>query len=910
MTSSIVTSSSVTIVIMMMMVMTVGEAEASPTRHFMETEIRHKRGGSWDDTEWLSNYIAEAEELLPNYKAKAEELLPNYKAEADELLPNYKAKAEELLPNYKAEADELLPNYNADVEEWLSNYNAMLGLLRRQVDRTQWEATWRPWDKEVQDRVLRTRGQLAVLVEDGRAWVKGHFSQVTKLPQRRSTLTQGTTRMIDLICQGPSYSPGLARQLAYLLARMRRAYAGVHLVHGGRIYHGEGVGEAMRNSRDAELLLGLWTKWREALGPRLRPVYLEVVDVMNQAARRAGYHDMGVCWREELEMAEGKSSAEVSCSPKGIREHFKSPGDTSGDAKARNHGNQDPGRKNEAEFDESPLRQHVKRLYVEVLPEYRLLHALARQGLVLCYGEEAREEEEEENEEGLRGRRTLPAHLLGDMWAENWQSLRDLILRPSKAKASCRPSSGRNLFPSPRRTLRPLKDNFVLGTRGAIRPNRKPRSSWGPDTPEKGEDTSRSPGSRFESDFERESPAGGRNSENDFGRLLPNSDNDFGRLLPPNSENDFGRLLPNSENDFGRLLPPNSENDFGRSLSNSSRVLRPSTSGVRGEEDVPLDFMEAATQSLCQKGYSVKDMVEEAESFYRSLGFPELPGSFWAESVLGEPPHSNFSCHPTSYDLGNRDYRMVLCGPVGLEGLAAAHHELGHIHYYASYAHLPSIFRDGANSAFHEAVGDALVMSALTPENLWRRGHLTSPDLSSGEELGYLATVALQKLPLLVYARVLEEWRWGVMEGQVPVESLNSHWWKLREDLQGVSAPVARAEDDLDAVAKFHVTDNLPYIRYMLGVVLQFQIHKGLCEAKYGIPLPIPLHRCNVAGSRRAGEKLRRAMRRGRSVPWQDTLEELTGSRSLRVEPLKEYLGPFLTWLRQEVLRRNLTVGW
>ena len=44
--------------------------------------------------------------------------------------------------------------------------------------------------------------------------------------------------------------------------------------------------------------------------------------------------------------------------------------------------------------------------------------------------------------------------------------------------------------------------------------------------------------------------------------------------------------------------------------------------------------------------------------------------------------------------------------------------------------------------------------------------------------------------------------------------------------------------------------------RYFLAVFLQLQFFEGLCEAKYGSPLPLPLHECDLYGSRQAGDRL------------------------------------------------------
>ena len=53
----------------------------------------------------------------------------------------------------------------------------------------------------------------------------------------------------------------------------------------------------------------------------------------------------------------------------------------------------------------------------------------------------------------------------------------------------------------------------------------------------------------------------------------------------------------------------------------------------------------------------------------------------------------------------------------------------------------PYLFRNGANAAFHEAVGDSIALSVLTPEHLYALGLLDSLPTSEG---------ALLLLPALV----------------------------------------------------------------------------------------------------------------------------------------------------------------
>ena len=48
----------------------------------------------------------------------------------------------------------------------------------------------------------------------------------------------------------------------------------------------------------------------------------------------------------------------------------------------------------------------------------------------------------------------------------------------------------------------------------------------------------------------------------------------------------------------------------------------------------------------------------------------------------------------------------------------------------------------------------------------------------------------------------------------------NSAWWKLRTRYQGIKPPVLRSESDFDPGAKFHVANDVPYIRCVIVVVI------------------------------------------------------------------------------------------
>ncbi|XP_042881850.1 angiotensin-converting enzyme-like [Penaeus japonicus] len=506
---------------------------------------------------------------------------------------------------------------------------------------------------------------------------------------------------------------------------MRSLYTSVTLRLGDLTLHGErDVTSFMRTSRDPELLLWAWISWRDALGPPLRPLFARTVEVANVAARRGGYPDMGTAWQDELDF---------------------SP--------------------------EEDVRTLVEDLYNEVAPLYTLLHARVRHSLAEQYGGKV-----------VDVRQPIPAHLLGDLWGQNWISLIDIILR-----------------------------------------------------------------------------------------------------------------------EHGSL-----------------------STAAKSKED----------------NKTVREMVK-----------------FWSESILGdsEAPR-NTTCHPRSLDMFSPgDYRclvvelMIMCNIQGEEGQAVAYHELGHIYYFQSYSHQPTIFRDGANSAFHETIGDTVQLSAMAPACQDRskvNSYQESPQMEanrrdkssenlSSSELRHLLTLALQKLPLFAFARVMDEWRWGVFRGErhspeiistswaehqhcraydsesvIPEQDYNKWWWRLTLQYQGLAPPSPRSERHFDPAAKFHLADNIPFIRYFVAVVAQFQLHQALCETSQGkVHIGGRLHTCCIKGSTEAGRQLRWVLSQGASTSWQEILEAVTGSRNLEASHLRSYFSPLTSWLEREVVRLNLTLG-
>jgi peptidyl-dipeptidase A len=299
-----------------------------------------------------------------------------------------------------------------------------------------------------------------------------------------------------------------------------------------------------------------------------------------------------------------------------------------------------------------------------------------------------------------------------------------------------------------------------------------------------------------------------------------------------------------------------------------------------------------------------RGMVRFGERFYTSLGFDSLPATFWERSQFTKPRDREVVCHASAWDIdGKDDVRIKMCTQLTGEDFVTVHHELGHNFYQRAYQAQPYLFQNGANDGFHEAVGDAVALS-VTPEYLQRIGLLDSLP-SAASDTAMLLRIALDKIAFLPFALALDRWRWGVFSGDIPAARYNAAWWDLKHRYQGVTEPVARSERDFDPGAKYHVPANVPYMRYFLARVLQFQFHRSWCRAAGWTG---PLYRCSVYGNAAAGRQLAAMLAAGASKPWQQILADATGERAMDATAIVDYFQPLMAWLQRQ--NQGKPVGW
>lgn len=128
--------------------------------------------------------------------------------------------------------------------------------------------------------------------------------------------------------------------------------------------------KAMAATKDPAVLLDLWVGWH-TISPPMRQNYARFAELANKAAREMGFADVGALWRSNYDMTPEQFSAELD------------------------------------------------RLWNQVRPLYLSLHAYVRSQLVKKYGPQI-----------VPPNGPIPAHLLGNIWAQDWTHIYDLLNVP------------------------------------------------------------------------------------------------------------------------------------------------------------------------------------------------------------------------------------------------------------------------------------------------------------------------------------------------------------------------------------------------------------------------------------------------------------------------------------------------
>jgi peptidyl-dipeptidase A len=278
---------------------------------------------------------------------------------------------------------------------------ACLGLLTPMEARAAAAAPAPPTAAEAQKFVAEAEVRLRILATDSQraSWV-----QETYITSDTEVLTaQANEKLIaagvELAKQasrwnGVTLPPELRRKLNLLkngltlaapsdpqkTAELSRLAASLDSMYGAGKYCPNGpaapcldfdaLEQTLEKSRDPKALLDAWVGWH-TISPPMREPYARLVALANEGARELGYADTGAMWRAKYDMPPDAFAAELD------------------------------------------------RLWGQVQPLYVALHCYVRGKLNEKYGSSL-----------VPLDQPIPAHLLGNMWAQEWQNVYDVVAPP------------------------------------------------------------------------------------------------------------------------------------------------------------------------------------------------------------------------------------------------------------------------------------------------------------------------------------------------------------------------------------------------------------------------------------------------------------------------------------------------
>ena len=302
-------------------------------------------------------------------------------------------------------------------------------------------------------------------------------------------------------------------------------------------------------------------------------------------------------------------------------------------------------------------------------------------------------------------------------------------------------------------------------------------------------------------------------------------------------------------------------------------------------------------------------IVKDGEDFYKSLGFAALPQSFWTKSDLYPAPANakyKKNNHASAWHMDlEKDVRSLMSVEPNSEWYETANHELGHIYYYMTYTNkdVPPLMREGANRAYHEAMGSLMGFAAMQKPFLENKGII--PKGTKTNEIQVLLKEALNYVVFIPFsAGTMTEFEKELYADNLPKNQLNKKWWELSKKYQGIVPPTERGEKYADAASKTHINDDpAQYYDYALSYVILFQLHNHIAKEI----LKQDPKATNYYGNKEVGKFLQEIMYPGASKDWNQVLKERTGSE-LTAKPMLEYFEPLMQWLKKENQGRKYTL--
>jgi len=321
-------------------------------------------------------------------------------------------------------------------------------------------------------------------------------------------------------------------------------------------------------------------------------------------------------------------------------------------------------------------------------------------------------------------------------------------------------------------------------------------------------------------------------------------------------------------------------------------------------------LVEQANLDRYFRGAKPETIVKSAESFYTSLGFPPLSDGFWQKSDLFPVPAAGArkkNAHASAWHIDHdQDVRSLMSVEPDEQWFGTAHHELGHIYYFLAYSRpeVPMVLREGANRAFHEAVGELARLASEETPYLHQIGVL--PASVNPDPKDWLLQSALDSIVFIPFsAGTMSHFEHDLYEDELPASEWQSRWWQYATHFQGIAPPNARPEDGCDACTKTHINDDpAQYYDYTLASLIKFQLHDHICTQI----LKQDVRSCNYAGQRAVGDFLRGILSLGATRDWRAVIKEATGEE-ISPRAMMAFYQPLVEALAKDNAGRTCTLG-
>ncbi len=293
----------------------------------------------------------------------------------------------------------------------------------------------------------------------------------------------------------------------------------------------------------------------------------------------------------------------------------------------------------------------------------------------------------------------------------------------------------------------------------------------------------------------------------------------------------------------------------------------------------------------------VPTMLHGQEKYLISMGFAPFKESLYEFSQFTKPTAHKAACDSTGWWLPeNQEARVGGCWDVNEDTfkrfnttslLTPTYFRAAHDKQPGHYSIWPAGIYRGAARAFQYA---------YTPDYLQAIGMLDEiPDESA--DLGHLMKLALTTVASMPYKLAINKWQHEVASGEISPKDYNKRWWQLREQYQGIAAPVNRDSNAFDAGAIPSIIHNQNQTGSFIGEILGFQFYQSLCDTASN---KNHLSRCSFYDSKEVGEKLQAMFELGNSRPWFEVMSKITGQTRLDGKAVANYFEPLKKYLDQQ----------